>query len=287
MSETAPAPAIDALLEVVRRLRDPEDGCPWDRAQSLASLAPYTLEEAYEVVDAIDRQAWSELRDELGDLLFQVVLQSQLAGEAGHFDFDEVCAAIKDKMVRRHPHVFAVDQHPELAGGLPDWEALKAQEPGRADHDDSALAGVTQGMPGWMRAQKLQKKAARAGFDWSSPLQALAKLEEEVAEVRVELETGGGAARLEDELGDVLFAVISLARHGGVDLSRAMRGANRKFEARFRQMEAIADTGSGLSGLPLPALEALWREAKRLTAAQSPEGAEPVQPDGGVLKPPG
>lgn len=272
---TAPmAPVdIDALLQVVRRLRDPRHGCPWDLAQTLGSLAPYTLEEAHEVVDAIDRQDWAGLRDELGDLLFQVVLQSQLASEAGHFGFEDVCRASTDKMVRRHPHVFDAERHGRT---LPDWEALKAQEPGRSHADRSALAGVSHGMPGWMRAQKLQKKAARVGFDWQSPQQAMAKLEEEVAEVRAELDEGSSSARLEDELGDVLFAVISLARHGGIDLARAMRGANRKFEARFRQMEASADRPEGLAGLEREQLQALWLRAKQSVPQASSAGVVPT-----------
>ncbi|MBN8727466.1 MAG: nucleoside triphosphate pyrophosphohydrolase [Xanthomonadales bacterium] len=246
------------------RLRDPAQGCPWDRAQDFDSIAPYTIEEAYEVADAIDRRDYAGLCEELGDLLLQVVFHARMAEEGGHFDFADVVAAIRDKMLRRHPHVFADARFDSLQAQAADWEAHKAAERAeRGEQDASALTGVARGLPEWQRALKLQKKAARVGFDWPDAAQVFDKLEEEVAELRAELDAGASEERLTDELGDVLFVCANLARHAGVDVSRALRQANAKFERRFRRMEALAAAaGDGLAGHSLDEQEALWQRAK-------------------------
>ncbi|WP_412731087.1 nucleoside triphosphate pyrophosphohydrolase [Dyella aluminiiresistens] len=247
------------------RLRDPDGGCPWDLQQDFATIAPYTIEEAYEVVDAIDREDWHELRDELGDLLLQVVFHAQMANEKGLFDFADVARAISDKMIRRHPHVFADASYDDVDEQTRAWEAIKADERAAkgAPADASALAGVSRGLPEWKRALKLQQRAATVGFDWPEHGPVLDKLEEEVGEVRVEFEQGADPERLEDEIGDVLFVMVNLARHAKVDFSRALRHANAKFERRFRRMEALAQAdGASLAQHDLPAQEALWQRAK-------------------------
>jgi nucleoside triphosphate diphosphatase len=260
---------IDDLLRIMAALRDPQTGCPWDVKQDFASIAPYTIEEAYEVADAIDRRNHGDLRDELGDLLLQVVLHARMAEEAGHFRFDDVVAAICDKLVRRHPHVF-----PDADGKLTPvadaeqqtlaWEALKrAERAGNGERDHSALAGVSRGLPEWQRALKLQKRASAVGFDWQSPGPVLDKLHEELDEVRHEIERGGDPARITDEVGDVLFVGVNLTRLTGIDYSQALRGANAKFERRFRRMEELAAAdGVALSTLGLPEQEAYWEKAK-------------------------
>ena len=258
--------SLDDLLAIMARLRDPQRGCPWDLKQDFASIAPYTIEEAYEVVDAIDRQDWRELRDELGDLLLQVVFHAQMARERGLFDFADVAHAISDKMIRRHPHVFGDVSYDDVEAQKAAWDAIKADEraaKGEA-RDDSALAGVSRGLPEWKRAQKLQEKAARTGFEWPDPAPVLDKLAEEVEEVRAEFAAGAGVDRLEDEIGDVAFVLVNLARHAGVDFSQALRRANAKFERRFRRMEALAaEAGEALDRHDLPAQEALWNAVKR------------------------
>jgi ATP diphosphatase len=260
------APRVDLaqLLAIMARLRDPAQGCPWDRAQDFDSIAPYTIEEAYEVADAIDRRDWTDLREELGDLLLQVVFHARMAEEAGHFDFADVVAAIGDKMLRRHPHVFGEVRFDSEAAQKADWEARKAAERARrGDADASALAGVARGLPEWQRAVKLQQKAARVGFDWPDAGPVFDKLEEEVEELRAEVDAGASEERLTDELGDVLFVCANLARHAGVDVSRALRQANAKFERRFRRMEALAAAaGGGLAERALDEQEALWQRAK-------------------------
>lgn len=257
---------INDLLAIMARLRDPQTGCPWDVKQDFASIAPYTIEEAYEVADAIDRKDWHDLRDELGDLLLQVVFHAQMAKEAGLFSFDDVANAISDKMVRRHPHVFADERYDDLDAQKQGWEEIKAAEraaKGEA-HDDSALAGVSHGLPEWKRAAKLQERAARVGFEWPDEQPVLDKLVEEVDEVRAELANGRDPQRLQDEIGDVLFVAVNLARHAGVDFSQALRHANAKFEHRFRAMEHFAKSdGTSLRELDLAAQEALWQRAKR------------------------
>lgn len=269
-----PAGGLMRLLSIMARLRDPAHGCPWDLAQDFATIAPYTIEEAYEVADAIDRGDLAALRDELGDLLLQVVFHARLAEEQGAFAFADVAAAISDKMVRRHPHVFAADSgdDPADAGSaLRSWNEIKrAERAGAGDSDRSALAGIARGMPEWQRAAKLQHRAAAVGFDWPGPAPVIAKLHEEAAEVQAEFEAAARApgdavvrARLEDEIGDLLFVAANLARHARVDAGTAMRRANAKFERRFRAMEALAEAeGLRLADLPLDAQDRYWDRAK-------------------------
>ena len=244
------ATGIDRLVAIMARLRGP-DGCEWDRAQSFATIAPYTIEEAYEVADACARDDMAELKDELGDLLLQVVFHSRMAEEAGHFALADVVAAISDKMERRHPHIFG-----DVAeGGHHLWEVIKAEERA-AKSDASALAGVALGLPALLRAEKLQKRAARVGFDWPDAAGPRAKIDEELAEV----ETAETQEEREEEIGDLLFSVVNWARKRGVDPEAALRGANAKFERRFRAMEA-AD--AGFSSRSLDEQELLWRKIKR------------------------
>ncbi len=255
---------IDDLLAIMARLRDRDQGCPWDIEQNFDTIAPYTIEEAYEVADAIDRRDYADLRDELGDLLLQVVFHARMAEEAGHFSFADVVDAICDKMVRRHPHVFGAERVESAAAQTANWEALKAAErAARGEADRSALAGISRGLPEWQRALKLQKKAARVGFDWPDVEPVFDKLREELDEVRAEFALGGDPARLTDEVGDVLFVCVNLARHAGVDFSQALRHANAKFERRFRRMEALAEAaGRSLAGQSLAEQDALWHAAK-------------------------
>ncbi len=273
---------ISELLAIMARLRDPERGCPWDVKQDFASVAPYTVEEAYEVADAIQRGDMADLRDELGDLLLQVVFHARMAQEAGHFEFADVVAAINDKMVRRHPHVFGdVAAQADAEAQLANWEDLKRQERlARGEADTSALAGIARGLPEWQRAVKLQKRGATVGFDWPGPTPVIAKLHEEIEEVRVEFDAvaaGDPAARdrLEDELGDVLFVVANLTRHAKVDFGAALRRANHKFERRFRRMEQLAQAeGLTLESLDLAAQDAYWNRAK----AEEKAGLLPFAP---------
>lgn len=255
---------IAELLAIMARLRDRERGCPWDVAQTFDTIAPYTIEEAYETVDAIDRKDFAALKDELGDLLLQVVFHARMAEEQGLFDFGDVVAAINDKLVRRHPHVFADAQFATAAEQTRAWHDIKrAERAGKGDDDTSALAGVARGLPEWQRALKLCDKAATVGFDWPGPEPVLDKLEEEIAEVRAEFVAGGGHDRLQDEIGDVAFVLVNLARHAGVDFSAALRHANAKFERRFRSMEGFAaDAGETLNGKSLAEQDALWDKAK-------------------------
>jgi len=240
---------IERLVAIMARLRDPDRGCDWDVAQTWATIAPYTIEEAYEVADAIARNDAADLKDELGDLLLQVVFHSRIAEEAGAFTLADVVASISDKMERRHPHIFGD------ATQSPGWENLKAAErSGKADA--SALAGVAVGLPALMRAVKLQKRAARVGFDWPDDAGPRAKLHEEIEEVAAA--TGD---EIEDEIGDLLFSAVNWARHLGVDPEAALRRGNAKFERRFRGMETLA--GDRFASLSLADKEALWQEVKR------------------------
>lgn len=264
--------SLDDLLAIMARLRDPQNGCPWDVKQNFATIAPYTIEEAYEVADAIDRQDWRDLCDELGDLLLQVVFHAQMAKEAGLFDFADVAHAISDKMLRRHPHVFGDESYDDLDAQKQGWEDIKQAERAAKgeQHDDSALAGVSRGLPEWKRALKLQERAARVGFDWPDERPVLDKLLEEVDEVRAEFADGRDPQRLQDEIGDVLFVVVNLARHAGVDFSQALRHASAKFERRFRRMEQLArDDGQLLPQCDLAEQEALWQRVKRVDEAAS------------------
>lgn len=263
---------IDSLLAIMAALRDPQTGCPWDVQQTFASIAPYTIEEAYEVADAIDRGNIADLKDELGDLLLQVVFHARMAQEQGSFEFADVVAAICDKMTRRHPHVFSDEARRSNADAqLEHWEDLKRGErTARGESDDSALAGISRGLPEWQRAVKLQKKAARVGFDWPGPAPVIEKLHEEIEEVSVEFaavaanpDDAAAQLRLEDELGDLLFVCANLTRHAKVDFGAAMRRANQKFERRFRMMETLAKADGGLAGQALNAQERYWVQAKQ------------------------
>lgn len=256
-------PEIECLLAVMARLRDPERGCPWDREQTFASIAPHTVEEAYEVADAIERGDMAGLADELGDLLFQVVFHAQLASEIGAFGFGDVARAIAGKMVRRHPHVFGGAAASD-AGRAEAWEAAKAAERAARGGSAGALDGVARALPALARAAKLQKRAARVGFDWPDLRPVLAKLREELAELEAELESAEAAPeRIADELGDLLFACANLARHADVDPETALRGANAKFERRFRRVETLlAANGRAPEDASLDEMERLWKQAK-------------------------
>jgi ATP diphosphatase len=246
---------VDRLVTIMARLRDPETGCAWDLAQDFASIAPYTIEEAHEVADAIERSDMADLKDELGDLLLQVVFHSRMAEEAGHFALADVVAAISDKMERRHPHIFG-DEAARTGAGPHLWEQIKAEERA-AKATSGALDGVARGLPALMRAEKLQKRAARIGFDWPVATGPRAKIDEEITEV----ETATSPDHRAEEIGDLLFAVVNWARHLGVDAEAALRHANVKFENRFKAMEAMAD--GAFPSLTLAAQEQLWVRAKQ------------------------
>ncbi len=257
-------PGIERLLAVMRRLRDPHTGCPWDKEQSFATIAPYTIEEAYEVADAIRREAWAELEGELGDLLLQVVYHARMGEEAGLFDFERIAHGIADKMIRRHPHVFGEARVESAAAQRRAWEELKAAERARKSPDPSVLADLPLALPALTRARKLQERAARIGFDWPDAEPVLTEIREELDELERALQAGEGKARLAEETGDLLFAVVNLARKLGVDAEAALREANAKFERRFRAVEARARaTGREPAELGLEALDALWEEVKR------------------------
>lgn len=267
MSVDDPDP-IRRLRAIMARLRDPEEGCPWDRAQTPETIVPYTLEEAYEVGEAIAAGDAEVIRGELGDLLFQVVFQARLAEEAGQFDFDDVARAIGDKLWRRHPHVFGeaefADDHEREAA----WESAKAEER-RERERHGAMDDIPLAMPALARATKLQRRARRVGFDWDGAAAVLAKIREEIDEVQAEQEQGGGPERLADEVGDVLFTVVNWARHLGVDPETALRGSNRKFERRFRALERLAtERGRDVGRLDPRALDGLWNEVKESEAGQ-------------------
>jgi len=258
---------IDKLREIMVALRDPDTGCPWDQAQDFASIVPHTLEEAYEVAEAIEAGEMDELRDELGDLLFQVIFYARLAEERGLFDFEQVAAGIVDKLVRRHPHVFADASIATVEAQTLAWEASKARERAEKGGDAGALAGVAVALPAMTRSVKLQKRAARAGFDWSDIAPIFAKVQEELEEVRAEVVVTDALvhnrARIEEEMGDLLFACTNLARHAHVEPETALRHANRKFERRFAQMEAMAKAqGRVMSELSPGAWETLWENVK-------------------------
>ena len=269
---------IRELLDVMAALRDPRGGCPWDLQQDFASIAPYTIEEAYEVADAIDRGDMADLKDELGDLLLQVVFHARMAQEAGAFDFGDVVAAICDKMTRRHPHVFAGASVRDAEQQTLAWDEHKrAERDARGGADASALAGIARGLPEWQRAVKLQHKAARIGFDWPGPAPVFDKLHEEIEEARAEFDAvaadpadAAARQRLEEELGDLLFVAANLTRHARVDFGAALRRANLKFERRFRAMEALAAADGGLAGLPLDAQDRYWEQAKAAEREEAP-----------------
>ena len=258
---------VQRLLDVMRRLRDPVGGCPWDLEQDFRSIAPYTIEEAHEVADVIERGALEELPGELGDLLLQVVFHAQMAAEQGRFDFGDVVDAICEKMVRRHPHVFADEQIADARAQTVAWEEHKrAERVARAGGEEAhgVLDGVARGLPAMQRALKLQKRAARVGFDWPDAEAVLPKLHEETSELEREMRSGRSAERVEHELGDLLFTCVNLARHLGVEPEGALRAANQRFETRFRRMEALMrEAGESMEEADAARLESLWEAAKR------------------------
>lgn len=269
MTEDTNSTAADAmlrLLDIMAKLRTPNTGCAWDLEQDFSTIAPYTIEEAYEVADAIDRKDMPELKEELGDLLFQVVFHSQMAKEEGAFKFEDVAEAINAKMIRRHPHVFANEDARTANQQVAAWEVIKAQErasKAESDTTSSALDGVALALPSLLRAEKLQKRAARVGFDWTDAAQIFSKLDEEADEVREAIETGD-TDKIEDEVGDLLFVAANLSRRLDIDPEQALRRANAKFERRFRAMEALAASeGKSFSDLDIDAQEALWQRVKR------------------------
>ena len=277
---------IDRLLAIMARLRDPERGCPWDVAQSFATIAPYTIEEAYEVADAIARDDMAHLRDELGDLLLQVVYHAEMARESGLFDFDDVATTICEKMVRRHPYVFPPDGDGAIARRDADqndaesqslaWEDLKAAERRRHGAGGTSapgvLAGIARALPALVRAAKLGRRASAVGFDWPSAAPVLDKIHEELGELKTEMAADAPRERLTDELGDVLFACANLARHLGVDPETALRGTNDKFEIRFRQMEDFLKVNNkALADIDAAEMERLWQRAK---ATEEPAGGD-------------
>jgi ATP diphosphatase len=249
VSEPPSQSSLAELVEIMRRLRDPVNGCSWDREQTFETIAPYTIEEAYEVADAIQRRDLAELKDELGDLQLQVVYHARIAEELGAFSMDDVMTSICAKMIRRHPHIFGD------AAETPGWEALKAAE--RSEREDaSALAGVALALPALKRAEKLQKRAARVGFDWPDASGPRAKIEEELAE----LDAAANEEERAAEIGDLLFSVVNYARHLGIDPETALRESSARFEARFRHVERASE--QPLNELDIEALEALWQQAK-------------------------
>ena len=269
MDDTAPKSApytMNDLLQIMAKLRDPDGGCPWDVEQDFSTIAPYTIEEAYEVADAIERGNMDDLKGELGDLLLQVVFHAQMAAEAGHFKYADVVNSISEKMVVRHPHVFGDMTVEDADAQTAAWETQKAAE--RAAKAEaaglvpSALDDVASGLPALMRAEKFHKRAARVGFDWPSPAPVVDQVREELDEVIAEID-GGDPDRLEDEIGDLLFTCVNLARKLGVDPETALRRTNAKFESRFRAVEgyAVADDRA-LPDMTLDEMEALWKRAK-------------------------
>ncbi|WP_455210995.1 nucleoside triphosphate pyrophosphohydrolase [Kaarinaea lacus] len=255
---------ISELLNIMRRLRDPQTGCPWDIEQTFHSIAPYTVEEAYEVADAIERRDMKELAEELGDLLFQVVFHAQLAQEQGLFSFDDIVTAISEKLIRRHPHVFGDATIASSQEQTNAWEEHKARERQQKGYQLSALDGIAKTLPGLTRAAKLQKRAAKVGFDWNSIEPIFVKLAEETNELKAELAQNATWERIEDEIGDMLFTVVNLARHAEIDPELSIRRANAKFETRFKHMEdAVKLAGESLDALTIERLEWYWNQAKR------------------------
>ncbi|ADC63680.1 nucleoside triphosphate pyrophosphohydrolase [Allochromatium vinosum] len=258
-------PPIDRLIAIMARLRDPEDGCPWDLEQTFRTILPYTLEEAYEVAEAIEHEDMAALRDELGDLLLQVVFHARMAEEGGHFAFADVVAAICDKLIRRHPHVFGAAELADTAAIRVRWEQIKAAERAGAESGESngILAGVARALPALVRAEKLQRRAARVGFDWDEVSAVFDKVEEELAECRATLAEHADQTERVHEIGDLLFSCVNLARHMGVDAEQALRAANQRFERRFAQVECgLRDQGLEPSLETREAMERHWTLAK-------------------------
>ena len=260
-----PSDNIQRLIEIMAALRDPEIGCPWDIEQTFASIAPYTIEEAYEVADAIEREDMADLRDELGDLLLQVVYHSRLAEEVAAFGFGDVVHSATSKMIKRHPHVFGDAERGDAAALSANWEAVKEAERRQKRDNDGAsfLDDVPLALPGLTRAAKLQKRAASIGFDWSNHKPTLEKIREELAELESEIDATGPTESVEGELGDVLFSVVNLARHLKIDPERAMQGANSKFRRRFNTVEReLAGVGKSLDDVALNKMDGAWESAK-------------------------
>ncbi len=271
--------ALDELLGVMTRLRDPERGCPWDGQQDFRSIVPHTLEEAYEVADAIERGDRAAMRDELGDLLFQVVFYAQMGREEGAFDFESIARGVTDKLIRRHPHVFGAHQETTAAGQRATWEAIKAEERRNARggaQPDSALDDIPLALPALTRSRKLQSRAARVGFDWPDDAPVVEKIREELAEVEAAMAmTPADDAAVAEEIGDLLLACVNLARRRGVDPEQALRAGNAKFERRFRGLEAILrETGQRPEDVDFDTLEAAYQRAKAAEAGD--DAAEPT-----------
>ncbi len=269
---------ITELLAIMAKLRNPDGGCPWDLEQDFSTIAPYTIEEAYEVADAIERESYAELKDELGDLLFQVVFHARMAEEAGLFDFNDVVDAINDKMIRRHPHVFGDAKHRNSAEQTEAWEEQKARERAASSRGDGVLADLPVALPALKRAQKLQKRAARVGFDWPTADRVLAKVDEELSEVRDAMAQNNPEA-IHEEIGDLLFVCTNLGRKLDVDVEASARTANAKFERRFRHIETrLQAQGRSPEDASLDEMEDLWTEAKEIDKSKRknkglPEGA--------------
>ncbi|MDW3095310.1 MAG: nucleoside triphosphate pyrophosphohydrolase [Gammaproteobacteria bacterium] len=262
--------SINNLLGIMRALRDPQTGCSWDKVQTFETIVPYTIEEAYEVAEAISRNDMDDLCDELGDLLLQVVYHAQIAQEKNQFSFDDVVNAICEKMLRRHPHVFGSDV--EVLQGKQDWEQFKQQERlvrGKTEEDSSVLANVAEGLPPLIRARKLQKKAAKVNFDWSDVAGVIAKLKEEVGELEQSIKMEQGSVRVEEEMGDVLFSVVNLCRHVSVDADVVLQKSNSKFESRFRLVEyLVSEQGKNMTDLKENELDQCWRQAKKMLSVK-------------------
>ncbi len=256
---------IERLRDIMKALRTPVTGCPWDLEQDFKTIAPYTIEEAYEVADAIEREDYDELKSELGDLLFQVVFHSQMANEKGYFDFDDVAESISNKMEVRHPHVFGEEEHRDADAQTVAWEEQKAKERAESVSDDKpvgALSGVARTLPAMIRAQKLQKRAARVGFDWPDVNAVLTKVDEELTEVK-DATSSGDLRHIEEELGDLMFVLVNVCRKSGLEAEDVLKKANTKFERRFEAMESAARAeGIGFETLSLTDQEALWQRVK-------------------------
>jgi ATP diphosphatase len=268
MAEQAQLQHVNRLLEIMAQLRNPDGGCPWDLKQTMASLIPYTIEEAYEVAAAIHTGNPLEIKDELGDLLFQVVFYAQVANEQGDFSFDEVAQAVADKLIRRHPHVFANGSVTDAEDVKRQWEQIKQQERAEKPGDDSVLADIPSNLPGLLQALKIQKRCAAVGFDWDNPSQVIAKVREETDEIVAELAVAQEQIqqdRVVEEIGDLLFATVNLARHCKVNPETALQRANQKFMQRFRLVETLAkENDVTIASAELHELEALWQQAKKI-----------------------
>jgi MazG family protein len=258
---------IHSLLKIMQQLRDPDGGCPWDRDQTYESLVPYTLEEAYEVADAIARKDIEDMRDELGDLLFQVVFYAQIAREQGEFDFNDIANAISEKLIRRHPHVFGDENVKDADEQTRLWEEHKlAERQKKADSENrshSVLEGISISLPALMRAQKLQRRAARVGFDWPEIAPVMDKVQEELQECRDAIKEKESYEAIQEEIGDLLFSCVNLARHADIDAETALRDANEKFTGRFNRIEAaLAEQGKTVNEASLEEMDALWEKCK-------------------------